>query len=188
MPHPPGCRVCSHPSRAAIEQALVNGKGLLPTARTFGIGSRMGTPEFRPDHKMVQRHRDKCMGESYALALEKRDVEHGVAIGERLAHLDEVLDEAIARLREGEIVTHNGEPVILPDGSYKRRFRDIALLQAVSEARHNLELRHKMAGSVATADDDALAKARAGLEDATVRLLLNQVEQALADANSSGEQ
>lgn len=188
MAEPRPCQVCSHPSRLAIEQALINGKGLRPVSRDFGIGSgEFGTDTFRADHKKVEKHRDRCMGEAYRLAREKGEVDAGKAIGDRLNYLDEVLDEAIARLRAGEVVFFDGAPLLNEDGSQKRRWKDTPLLMAVNEARHNLELRHKMAGALTGEAGEGVDAAREALGNPETRKMLAALDEALSRAGRSGE-
>jgi len=181
------CSVCSHPSRLAIEQALVNGKGLRPVARDFGIGSGVhGTDSFRADHKKLERHRDRCMKEAYHRAREAGEVEAGAAIATRLNELDGVLDEVIARLRAGEVIMLDGQPLLNEDGSLRRRWKDTPLLMAVNEARHNLELRHKIAGALSGADEDGLDAARQALATDAGRKALQELEETLARIEAEG--
>lgn len=177
------CQVCSHPSRLAIDQALLNGKGLRPTAVAFGIGSgEFGTDTFKPDHKKVQRHIDRCMGEAYRAAKDADLEATGLALVNRMKQMDELVDEIIARNREGVPITDEHGPVLHPStGEPILRVNDRVLLSAVSEARRNAEMRAKLAGALPEGDEDAVVKARTALANPTVRKALADVDKAMAE-------
>lgn len=177
MAHERPCSVCLHPSRLAIDQAILNGKGLRPIARDFSIGSgEPGTKSFKPDHKKVERHRDRCMGEAYQAA-RKADLEaSGLALVNRMIQMDEVVDEVIARHRKGEPILEDGVPLLNDDGSPMVRFKDATLLAAVREARRNTEMRAKLAGAMPESNEDDLERLRAGLSNPEVRRLLAEVD------------
>lgn len=176
------CSICSHPSRLAIDQALLNGKGLRPTAVAFGIGSgEFGTDTFKPDHKKVQRHIDKCMGEAYRAAKEADLEASGLALVNRMKQMDELVDEIIQRNREGVPLTDEHGPVLHPQtGEPIMRVNDRILLNAVSEARRNAEMRAKLAGALPEGDDDAVTKARAALSSPEARKALADLDGILA--------
>lgn len=173
------CQVCQHESRLSIDQAILNGKGLRAIARDFGIGSRVGTPDFRPDHKKVERHRDGCMGEAYRAAREADLEKSGLALVNRMKELDEAVDEVLARARKGEPV-YDAEGVTLlmdTDGVTPLvRYNDRTLLAAIREARRNTEMRAKLAGAVPEGDQDSLDQARALLASPEARRLLAQLD------------
>lgn len=177
------CQVCQHPSRLAIDQAILNGKALRAIARDFGIGAHPGTEQFRPDHKKVERHRDKCMGEAYQAA-KAADLEaSGLALINRLKELDEAVDEVLTRARKGEPI-YDGEGVTMlmdTDGvTPLMRYSDRMILAAVQQARKNTEVRARLAGAVTDADPEALERQRAALQNPEVRRLMAQVDEILA--------
>lgn len=172
------CQVCEHPSRLAIDQAILNGKALRAIARDFGIGSHVGTDDFRADHKKLSTHVDKCMGEAYQAA-KAADLEaSGLALVNRLKHLDDVVDEVIARHREGQVLLDSDKlPVLDPrSGDHVRAFNDTALLRAIGEARRNTELRAKLAGAVPDGDPEGLEKSRLLLASPEARRLLAELD------------
>lgn len=176
------CSICSHPSRLAIDQALLNGKGLRPTAVAFGIGSgEFGTPSFKPDHKKVQRHIDKCMGEAYRAAKEADLVQSGRAIILRIQQMDEIVDEVLAQEREGVPITDEHGVVLHPvTGEPIMRRNNRVVLAAVAESRKNNEFLAKLAGALPEGDEDAASKARAALADPNVRKAMADVDAAMA--------
>lgn len=181
MVEPRPCSVCSHPDRLSIEQALVSGKGLRPVARDFGIGSgKQGTTGFRPDHKKVERHRDRCMAESYQAAVQERTLESGNALVSRMAELDAAVDESLARLRAGMPVKDENGPMLDEDGNVLRHYAEGTLLAAVREARRNVEMRARLAGSLPEAAQGDVDAARAALNDAEARRLVVELENHLA--------
>jgi len=172
------CQVCEHPSRMAIDQAVLNGKALRAIARDFGIGSNVGTEDFRPDHKKLSTHVDRCMGEAYQAA-KAADLEaSGLALVNRLKHLDDVVDEVIARHREGvTLLDRDDLPVLDPrTGDQLRAHNDTALLRAIGEARRNTELRAKLAGAVPDGDPEGLEKSRQLLASPAARRLLAELD------------
>lgn len=182
-PHPPGerpCQVCSHPDREAIEQAVVNGKSQREIARTFTLGYNRDDPErFYPDNKIVARHIDQHMGEAYRLAVADDQVALGRALTERLAHLDQVIDEQIARLRAGVVVKRDGVPLLNDDGSEFRTFSEADIRGAIREARRNLELRSRLSGVTPDGDPDAADDARRALASPGARKMISELEQYL---------
>jgi hypothetical protein len=175
------CQVCQHPSRLAIDQAILNGKALRAIARDFGIGAHPGTDQFKPDHKKVERHRDRCMGEAYRKAREDDLEASGLALVNRMKELDEAADEVLNRARKGEVVRDaDGIPLLAEDGSAERRFNDRTILAAIREARRNTEMRAKLAGAVPEGDPEALARQRAALSDPRARRLMAELDAILA--------
>jgi hypothetical protein len=173
------CSVCQHNSRLAIDQAILNGKALRAIARDFGIGSgEPGTDTFKPDHKKVERHRDRCMGEAYRAA-KAADLEaSGLALVNRIKELDEIVDEVLVRERRGE-VQYDAEriaPLLNEDGSEVRRYNDRTILAAVREARRNTEMRAKLSGAVPDGDPEALARQRDALKDPKARRLMAELD------------
>jgi len=176
------CQVCEHLSRLAIDQAILNNKPLRVIAREFGIGSgQFGTPSFKEDHKKLSRHVERCMGEAYRAAKEADLEASGLALVNRMRQLDEIVDEVLERSREGEPILVDDVPLLNPDGSPMKRFKDTTLLAAIREARRNTELRAKLAGALPEGDEDAVAKARAALNSPAARRLVTELERTLAD-------
>jgi hypothetical protein len=171
------CAVCQHPSRLAIDQAILNGKALRAIARDFRVGSeRSGT--FREDHKKIERHRDKCMGEAYRAAKEADLEASGLALVNRMKELDEAVDEVLTRSRSGEVV-YDGEgiaPLLNEDGTERKRYSDRTILAAVREARRNTEMRAKLAGAVPDGDPESLDRQRAALENPKARKLMAELD------------
>lgn len=178
----PRCRVCQHPDRAAIENAILAGKPKNAIARTFGLGyTSKKTGKFEPDHKLVTRHVNGCMPDAYQAAMEESKTAHGVAIATRLRHLDDVVDEVLEETRKGYPVTSSdGTPLLNPDGSPVVRRDSRVILAAVKEARANAEMLARLSGAAPEDADDAANAARAAVQDPEVRRLLTQVEEHLA--------
>lgn len=176
------CQVCLHGSRHSIDQAILNGKGLRAIARDFGIGSgEPGTDTFRADHKKVQRHRDRCMGEAYQAA-KAADLEaSGLALVNRMKELDDAVDEVLRRSREGyDLVGSEGVPYLDSDGKPLKRYDDRTLLAAIREARRNVEMRHRLSGATPDGDPEALERQRELLAKPEVRRLMAQIDELLA--------
>lgn len=184
------CRICTHDSRAAIEQAILNGKTASGIARDFGFtytirtGEQAGT--LKPDHRIVTRHRDDHMGQAYTKAMEARELESGDAIVTRLRFLDEQVDTVITRCQEGLPLTVEGVPLLKDDGTVERMHDNRLLLAAVREARGNAELALKLSGRTET-DPTELEKLRTGIKDPKVRKLLLEAEAALAEAEAAAQ-
>lgn len=175
------CQVCSHPSRLAIDQALLNGKGLRPTAVAFGIGSgEFGTDSFKPDHKKVQRHIDRCMGEAYRAAKEADQIDVGRLLIQRMERADEIVDGIVARNIDGVPLSDENGPLLKPDGTPYMKVNERVLLSAVSEMRRNAEMRAKLAGALPEGDEDAVTKARAALNSPEARKALADLDAILA--------
>lgn len=179
------CQVCQHASRLSIDQAILNGKALRAIARDFGIGAHPGTDQFRPDHKKVERHRDKCMGEAYRAAKDKNLEESGLALINRLKELDQAVDEVLARSREGEpIYDAEGIQVLLEEDGVtpRKRYNERMILAAVQQARKNTEVRARLAGAVPEGDPEALERQRLLLGSPEARRLMAELD-ALANAS-----
>ena len=177
------CAVCEHESVSAINAAILNRKSYRSIAVNFRIGSnRSGT--FRPDHKKVLRHAEKCMAASFEAVQEANLNVQGRAIQERLKHLEDQVDVAIADALKGEPVMVGDVPMLDDEGKplYVRRVGHLrVLLAAVREGRHNQELVAKLAGAMPDEDTEALEASRKSLEDPEVRKLVQQVEALLAE-------
>ena len=108
------CPVCAHESRAAIDQALLNGKSARTLAAQFGFhyNARSGPKSGQkvPDHKPIAAHRDKCMGAAWAAATKESRESAGRAIAARLKHLDAAVTEVLADARKGVIVMDPAVP------------------------------------------------------------------------------
>lgn len=182
----PRCRVCNHPDRAAIENAILAGKAKNTIARTFSlgyVGKKSG--KFEPDHKLVTRHVDRCMPDAYQAAMEDSKTAHGAAIATRLRQLDDVVDEVLDDARKGHPVTsEDGTPLLHPDGSPVVRRDHRVVLAAVKEARANAEMLARLSGAAPEEAEDAAKAARAAVQDPEVRRLLTQVEEHLGKERS----
>lgn len=173
------CRVCEHPSRSAIDQAILNGKALRAIARDFSIGSNPGTDQFKADHKIVTTHRDACMGAAYQAAKDADLEASGLALVNRLIQMDEVVDEVVQRNRDGYPILVDGVPLLNEDGSPMKRYHDATLLKAVAEARRNTEVRARLAGALPDGDPDDLARTRAALGNPAARRLIAELDTVL---------
>lgn len=178
------CAVCVHPSRAAIEQAVLNGKAATHIAREFGFTyTRSRDGETVPDHRIVTRHRDQHMGRAYQTAMQEREVQSGVAIAKRLEHLDDQVDKVIQAATTGEPVVVGDAPLLNEDGSPVMRYDWRLLLAAVGHGRANAELLAKLSGKVEQ-DPQDLDAVRRHLESPEARRLLAQLEALAAKAEA----
>lgn len=170
------CSVCVHPSRLAIEQAVLNQKPLATIAKDFGITyTRRKDDAQVGDHKVIQRHRDQCMADAYQKAVADRQGESGTEIAARLRYLDEKVTETIEAAMVGEPVMVGDVPLLDDEGRPMMRRDWRLLLAAVREGRGNAELLAKLAGR--TDDDPADADlTRADLENPDIRRHLAEVE------------
>lgn len=177
------CQVCQHPSRQALEQALVNGKSARDVARTFGIGSgAFGTDTFKADHKKVLGHLDRHMGPAYTQAVEAVTMESGTALVRRMDELDAAVDATLSRAIAGRVVKdENGVPLLDDDGKPLRVYPEQTILKAVSEARRNVEMRARLQGIAGDSDVEAVEAARRALTDPTLRAMVQDLEQAVHD-------
>jgi hypothetical protein len=184
-PSEPRCRICTSPDRASIEQAILNGRAQSAVARTFNLGSRVGTPEFKPDHKIVARH-IAHMGALYQQTRTTTLEEAGNALHARMAELDAAVDETLRRVRQGMPVMADGVPVLDENGHPARRYDERTLLAAVREARRNVDMRARLEGIVPEGEADAVAAARLALQTPEARNAVAQLEAMLAE-HGSGE-
>ena len=178
------CPVCAHESRAAIDQALLNGKSARTLAAQFGFfytgrsGPHAG--ELVPDHKPIAAHRDKCMGEAWAAATKETKESAGRAIAERLRFLDDAVTEVLAEARLGDVVMAGDAPMLNADGQVMRVRNHRLMLSAVREGRANAEMMAKLSGAVPDEDQAGLDQVRAALQNPTARNMLAEVEALLA--------
>lgn len=171
------CPVCIHPSRAAIEQAILNRKSSSGIARDFGFTYTRGSDgETMPDHKPIARHRDQCMPQAFATAVREGEVESGTAIAERLKMLDAQVDLVIEKAKQGRPVMVGDVP-LLDDatGEILKSYDWRLLLAAVREGRANAELFIKMSGRADMTPED-LGGLRQHLETPEGRKLLAELE------------
>jgi hypothetical protein len=178
------CAVCNHPSRAAIEQAILNQKSLSAIARDFPgfTYTRRKDGAQVPDHKIIQRHRDGCMPDAYQKAVEERELESGVAIAHRLRMLDDEVDKVIAAANKGRPLMVGDIPLLDEDGQMVMVHDWRLLLAAVDRARANVELLAKLSGRTET-DPQELDAIRRHLESPQARRLLAELEKLAADAD-----
>lgn len=184
------CPICEHQSVSAINAAILNGKSYRRIAEDFKIGSS-ASGTFKPDHKKVSRHAEKCMATSYQQIQKESLSSQGRAIQERLKHLDDQVDVAIADALEGEVLMVGDAPMLDNDGQPVRQ-RSVShlrvLLAAVREGRHNQALMAKLAGALPDEDEAALEAARLGLDNPEIRSLVQQIEELLAkSADAAGQ-
>lgn len=182
---PARCRVCTHPDAESIDQAILNGRSLKKLALDFGFSYTDGrTGDKVGDHKTLIRHRDKCMVEDVALAIQAKKVDHGVAITKRLDEMDKVVDLVITDAKAGRVVMVGDAPMLEDDGT-ERRERGTSelrvLLTAVSQARGNAELRAKLMGAIESDDSDEVEKIRRAQEDPEIRKALAELDERLAN-------
>lgn len=171
------CTVCAHDSRAAIEQALMNGKPKSAVARQFGFTyTRKSDGKVMGDHKIMERHADKCMGEAFRKAIEDRELASGEAMLARLRRLEAEVDTVIERAQKGDPIMSGDIPLLDDDGQIMYRHNDRVLLAAVREARANVELMAKLAGKVEGEPVD-LDQVRAHLQTPEARRLIAQLEE-----------
>jgi len=177
----PRCRVCTHDSRAAIEQAILNQKPHAQIALTFGITYRQGGPDgkLKGNNKAIARH-VAHMGETFQKAVQERDLASADAMVARLRaleeHVDTVLEHALKGdpiMVEGVAILHHvtGEPLV--------RYDDRLILRAVSEGRKNVALLAQLAGKVETGPE-GLELLRAHLDTPEGRRLLAQLDELAA--------
>lgn len=180
------CPVCSHESRAAIEQAILNGKPKATVARTFGFTYTRGADgKVMGNHKVIQKHLDACMGEAFQKALEDRELASGEAMATRLRVLEAEVDKVIERANEGSVVMVGDVPLLDDEGRQVRTYDNRLILAAVREARANVELVAKLAGKVET-DPEDLEATRMHLRSPEARRLLARLEELAATQDAEG--
>lgn len=174
------CRVCSHDSRAAIEQAILNGKPKASVAKTFGITyTQSKTGKVVGNHKVIQHHLDRCMGEAFQKSLEAREMASGEAMATRLRVLEAEVDKVLDRANQGEVVMVGDVPLLDDEGRQVRRYDNRLILAAIREARGNVELLAKLAGKVENDAEDTDA-VRRHLQSPEARRLLARLEELAA--------
>lgn len=184
------CRVCTHESRAAIEQAILNGKAAAAICRDFGFTYtvRSGEQEGqeKPDHKIITRHRDEHMGKAYQTAIADREKASGDAMVARLKHLDDELDAVLERAKEGRILEVEGVPLLDDEGKPERVRDERLILAVVREARANMDVGLKLSGRTEH-DPMELDRLRAGLENPAIRKLMADLETKLAELDPANQ-
>lgn len=181
------CRICHHGSRAAIEQAILNLKPKSQIARDFGfVYTRHSDGREMPDHKVIQRHMDRCMGNAYQAVKDETEQASGFAIAARLAYLDEQVTAAIEAARKGFPVMVGDIPLLDDEGRQVMRYDWRLVLAAVREGRQNADLSARLAGKLEQ-DPQDLGVIRGHLDTPEARALLARLERMAADQNSSGE-
>lgn len=173
------CPVCSHPSRAAIEQAILNGKPKAQVARTFGFTYTRGSDGAQvPDHKKITVHLEH-MGDAFKASVEARDLASGEAMATRLRVLEAEVDKVIERANTGEPVMVGDVPLLNDDGRPVMRYDNRLLLAAIAQARANVELIAKLAGKV-EADPTDTEAVRMHLRSPEARRLLARLDELAA--------
>lgn len=173
MPLP--CAVCAHDSRAAIEQAILNGKPATTVARTFGL-TYQGKNGETPNHKVVTNHRDRHMPVSYQQAMKDRETQAGNAMAARMRYLDEQVDVVIQRAAKGTPVIVGDAPLLDDEGRQVLTYDNRLLLAAIREARGNVELTAKLAGAIPEGKAEELDRMRDLLKSPQARRLMAQLD------------
>lgn len=175
------CPVCSHDSRAAIEQAILNGKAKSAVALTFGFTyTRSKDGKVMGNHKVIQNHLDKCMGEAFQASLEARELASGEAMATRLRVMEAEVDKVLERANRGEPVMVGDVPLLDDEGRQIMRYDNRLILAAIREARGNVELLAKLAGKVEN-DPADLDATRQALRSPEARRLLARLEELAAE-------
>ena len=169
------CPVCSHDSRAAIEQAILNGKPKTQVALTFGFTyTRAKDGKVMGNHKVITNHLDH-MGEAFRKAMDDRDLASGEAMAARLRVLEAEVDKVLERANAGQPVLVGDVPLLDDEGRQVMRYDNRLVLAAVAQARANVELMAKLAGKVEN-DPEDLDAVRAHLQSPKARRLLAELE------------
>jgi hypothetical protein len=169
------CPVCSHDSRAAIEQAILNGKPKAQVALTFGFTyTRSKDGKVMGNHKVITNHLDH-MGESFRKAMDDRDLASGEAMAARLRVLEAEVDKVLERANEGKVLLVGDVPLLDDEGRQIRVVDNRLVLAAVAQARANVELMAKLAGKVEN-DPEDLDSVRKHLQSPKARRLLAELE------------
>jgi hypothetical protein len=178
------CPVCSHDSRAAIEQAILNGKPKAQVALTFGFTYVRGSDQkVMGNHKVITNHLDH-MGDDFRKAMEDRDLASGEAMAARLRVLEAEVDGVLERANRGEVVMVGDVPLLDDEGRQIMRYDNRLILAAIAQARANVELIAKLAGKVEN-DPTDLDSVRQHLRSPEARRLLARLEE-LAAAQTDG--
>lgn len=180
------CPVCSHDSRAAIEQAMMNGKPAAQIAKTFGFTyTRSKDGKVMGNHKVIKNH-EAHMGEAFRQALEDREMASGEAMATRLRVLEAEVDKVLERANEGVPVMVGDVPLLDDDGRQIMRYDNRLILAAIREARGNVELLAKLSGKVETDPGDVEA-VRRHLKSPKARRLLAELEELAAQEAAEQE-
>lgn len=181
------CPVCSHDSRAAIEQAILNGKPKAQIAKTFGFTyTRSKDQKVMGNHKVIQNHLDRCMGEAFKASMEAREMASGEAMATRLKVLEAEVDKVLDRANRGEPVMVGDIPLLDDEGRQIMRYDNRLILAAIREARGNVELLAKLAGKVEN-DPEDLEAVRQHLRSPEARRLLARLDELQAQADTPGK-
>lgn len=173
------CPVCSHDSRAAIEQAILNGKPKAQVAKTFGFTyTRSKDGATLGNHKVITNHLEH-MGEAFRESMEARELASGEAMATRLRVLEAEVDKVMERANKGEPVTVGDVPLLDDEGRPVMRYDNRLLLAAVQQARRNVELIAKLAGKV-EADPTDTESVRQHLRSPEARRLLARLDELAA--------
>lgn len=169
------CRVCTHDSRPAIEQAILNGKAHAAVAKTFGFTyTRSKDGKVLGDHKVIANHIDH-MGDAFRKAMDERDLASGEALALRLRNLEAEVDKVLERANEGRPVMVGDTPLLDDEGRTVMVYDNRVILAAVAQARANVEMMAKLAGKIET-DPEDLDTVRKHLTSPKARRLLAELE------------
>lgn len=175
------CPVCSHDSRAAIEQAILNGKPKAQVAKTFGFTyTRSKDGAVLGNHKVIANHLAH-MGDAFKESMDARELASGEAMATRLRVLEAEVDRVIERANKGEPVMVGDVPLLNEDGSPVLRYDNRLLLAAIGHARANVELIARLAGKV-EADPTDTESVRQHLRSPEARRLLARLDELAAKA------
>lgn len=169
------CPVCTHDSRPAIEQAILNGKAHSQIALAFGFTyTRSKDQKVIGNHKVIANHIDH-MGEAFRKAMDERDLASGEALALRLRALEQEVDKVLERANDGTVVMVGDVPLLDDEGREVRAYDNRLVLAAVAQARANVEMMAKLAGKIET-DPEDLDAVRKHLTSPKARRLLAELE------------
>lgn len=159
----------------------MNGKPAATIAKTFGFTyTRSSDGREVGNHKPIQRHLDKCMGEAFKASIEAREMASGEAMATRLRALEAEVDKVLERANRGTPVLVGDVPLLDDEGRQVLVYDNRLVLAAIREARGNVELLAKLAGKVEN-DPEDLGALRAHLQSPEARRLLARLEAMAAE-------
>lgn len=178
------CAICTHPSRLAIEQAILNDKPKTAIARDFGFTYTDGKGTVRGDHKAITRHIPHMQG-AYEATVAERERQTGQAMAERLNDLDREVTQVLERANQGHPVMVGDVPLLDDEGRTILAYDDRLILAAVRTGRMNVELMAKLAGAIPEGKTEELDAIRRRLENPKTRRLLAMLDEMDAQADAS---
>lgn len=173
MPKP--CPICIHPSRLAIEQAMMNGRPASEIAKNFGFTyTSRKTGQELGDHKKIANHKPHMKG-AYEKAMEGREIQSGLALANRLEQLNEQVQFVLDEARKGTVVMGGPDrdiPLLNEDGTTMKAYDYRLILGAVGQGRRNIALLAELQGAIPDGKDDEMTHLRAILDSPDGRKLL----------------